>query len=441
MSEYIPTLSFKGTAARLFLLLVLSLLLESYCPQSDYDNGHPSRHQMGGVYCAYPFPDDSTSYAAAPKGYEAFYVSHFSRHGSRWMSSDAKYDYIYSQFADTANLTPLGLGLRRLLAPTVDLSRGHGGQLTRLGAQQQRRHALRMYHNYPSVFVAHAPVKARSSVVRRTVESMDAYMEQLRHLQPDLTIDQTTDSADMQWIAYTSPEVLRLEDSIHVVPECDPMRFLKQLFLDPAKVTDGRTLMGELHTLAVSIQDTYTEYPSYPHALEDTLMLLFTDQEFRAVYDARNLSMTMVNGGYPGLEKIPARSAVSLWRNFEEEADRAIAYGRPSATLRFAHDTSLYRMLTLLDFQRRSYSDIQSMGTEIGRVGDVDLMDRIIPMGACLQMVFFKPSGQQPSAANTLVRLVLNEHVITLPISSRAGNCYTWPAIKDYVAQRIDSVR
>lgn len=36
----------------------------------------------GGVYYAYPAPGVQTK---APKGYEPFYISHFGRHGSRWL--------------------------------------------------------------------------------------------------------------------------------------------------------------------------------------------------------------------------------------------------------------------------------------------------------------------------------------------------------------------
>jgi len=40
--------------------------------------------QTGSIYYAYPVP--SSTYTPAPTGYEPFYISHYGRHGSRWMS-------------------------------------------------------------------------------------------------------------------------------------------------------------------------------------------------------------------------------------------------------------------------------------------------------------------------------------------------------------------
>ena len=42
--------------------------------------------RLGGVYFAYPVT--ATKMAAAPEGYEPFYISHYGRHGSRWLPDD-----------------------------------------------------------------------------------------------------------------------------------------------------------------------------------------------------------------------------------------------------------------------------------------------------------------------------------------------------------------
>ena len=60
-------------------------------------------------------------------------------------------------------------------------------------------------------------MQARSSVVDRCAKSMKAFIDELRHLQPSLAMDVKTDSADMAWIAYTSPEVKALEKQTKVV--------------------------------------------------------------------------------------------------------------------------------------------------------------------------------------------------------------------------------
>ena len=41
--------------------------------------------QTGSIYYAYPAPP--STYTPASAGYEPFYISHYGRHGSRWMTA------------------------------------------------------------------------------------------------------------------------------------------------------------------------------------------------------------------------------------------------------------------------------------------------------------------------------------------------------------------
>lgn len=42
------------------------------------------------------------------EGYTPFYISHYGRHGSRWMPHDDRYTWVNRHFEDVSNLTPLG---------------------------------------------------------------------------------------------------------------------------------------------------------------------------------------------------------------------------------------------------------------------------------------------------------------------------------------------
>lgn len=307
-----------------------------------------TRQQMGGVYYAYPAPKKPVS-VKAPEGYTPFYISHYGRHGSRWLPSGSRYTWVNHHFDDETNLTPLGKKVKGWLTQVWENAKGNGGKLTKLGEKQHRGIADRMAHNFPQIFAKGNHVQARSSVVDRCAKSMQAFTDELRQLQPSLDMDVKTDSADMAWIAYTSPEVKALENRTHIVAKVSPDRFLHQLFKDIMKVDDPMKLMSEIHTIASSIQDVGLNFKSYPRQIEKGLYGLFTDEEFKAFYDANNLRMTICNGVYPTNERIPARSAISLWENVEAEADKALASDRPSATLRFGHDTSLYRLYSLMN--------------------------------------------------------------------------------------------
>ncbi len=408
-----------------------------------------NRHQMGGVYYAYPAPEQVKK-ANSLEGYTPFYISHYGRHGSRWMPHDSRYTWVNQHFEDESNLTPLGKKVKKMLGKVWQNAKGNGGKLTRLGAKQHQGIAERMYKNYPQIFAAGNQVQARSSVVDRCAKSMLAFTDELRQLQPSLDMTVVTDSADMAWIAYTSPETKALEKRTLVTAKVSPDRFLRQLFKEPSKVEDAMKLMGEIHTIASSMQDVCLDFKKYPHDIEDGLNALFTDDEFKAFYIANNMRMTICNGNYPTNEGIPARSAISLWQNIEAEADKALSSSKPSATLRFGHDTSLYRLLNLmrLDFFCPYCTD-NHIQKDI-HADHADLMDVTVPMAANLQLIFYKKNVRDTAhPENNVVVKVLHNEQSDAQINDEGIGCvdcldenvyYSWSELKEFMHQRIHNL-
>ena len=358
-----------------------------------------SPEQMGGVYYAYPIETgtDKPQLLSAPAGYEPFYISHYGRHGSRWLTSDARYTWVNRHFEDQKNLTPLGKNVKKRLAKVWKNAKGNGGQLTALGARQHRGIARRMQQNFPQLFTNDAHITAHSSVVSRCRSSMLAFLGELGLLDK---IEAITDSADMAWIAYTSPEEKAHENRTNVPLMTSPDRFVKALFVDPSKVAEPTKLLTEMHTIASDMQDV---------ELNVSLYDIFTPEELEAVYNKNNRSMTIVHGDLIENEGIPARSAISLWQRIETDADAAIVRGGVGADLRFGHDSNLYRLLTL-------------MGIEL-RGEDYNYMDEILPMAANLQMIFYRNTQ-----GDVMVQLLHNEHSLGFK---------SWKELKAQVTDRI----
>lgn len=364
--------------------------------------------RFGGIYCAYPEP--KARYTKAPAGYKPFYISHFARHGSRWLPDDSRYEKVCSLFSDTLNLTVLGKDVRRRLLDIYADARGRGGDLTALGVEQHRRMAERMVRNYPEVFGRGTRISARSSVVGRCMMSMNAFLIRLAQLDTSLVITAEANRRYMDYIAYTSPEEKSLEGSVSNRWTMSPSRLIKSLFIDTTRVADACGLASELHTIASDMQNV---------GIRVSLYYIFTEEEMRCIYDMNNERMQLCNGINPKNNNIPQRCAVSLWRNIEESADSAIADGTPAATLRFGHDTSLYRLLSLL-----------------GLYADERRMDVIIPMGANLQMVFYRNDK-----GSVLVKFLHNEQEIQLPMKSGTAPYYDWNEVKrhyDSFIRRIE---
>ena len=319
--------------------------------------------RLGGVYYAYPITE--TKMNQAPEGYEPFYISHYGRHGSRWLTNDNRYIWVNQHFEDQKNLTKLGKDVRKRLDKIWKNAKGNGGKLTALGGRQHRGIARRMYQNFPQLFTSDTHLSAHSSVVGRCRSSMLAFVDELGKLSGLSGLPAVTDSADMAWIAYTSQEEKAWESRMNLPLKLSPERFIGALFVDPSKIDDPSKLLMEIHTIASDMQDV---------ELNVSLYDIFTPEEFQAVYEKNNIAMTLVHGDMIQNEGIPARSAISLWEKIEADADAIIASGKKGADLRFGHDSNLYRLMNLMGFALR---------------GDTcNYMDEILPMAANLQMIF-----------------------------------------------------
>lgn len=359
-----------------------------------------SPEQTGGVYYAYPVTEAEK--CTFPDGFDVFYISHYGRHGSRWLPDEQRYTWVLQQFADDDRLTPLGRDVKKRLQRVWKNAKGNAGQLTPLGARQHRQIAQRMARNYPQAFAKGAMLQARSSTVTRCRASMLAFCSQL----PNKDIRPETDARFMAYINYESDELKALSKRTKSQLNVPTKRFITQLFEAPlADATTERRLLSELHTIAADMQDI-------PMRLQ--FWDLLTEEEMLAVHQANDERMTMINGLTPLNDGIPARSSIPLWENIEQEADAMIACGGHGASLRFGHDTALFRLLTLLQLS------LPGSG-----------MEDIVPMAANLQMVFARNAE-----GRVLVQLLHNEKHQKLPILS-VGDSYRWEDVKAYMHQRI----
>ncbi len=348
-----------------------------------------SPEKMGSIYYAYPTPDGIRT--PAPEGYSPFYVSHYGRHGSRWMTSDERYLEVirfFDTFHEKSALTALGEDVRLRLQKVWENARGRGGDLTSLGERQHKAIARRLYQQYPQIFRDSACISARSSTSVRCIMSMSAFSEQLKELNPSLRITREANRRYMDYIAYTSPELeefssdsaawrtgFRCYEESHIRPE----RLTATLFTNPQEVKDPRGLMMGLYWIASDMQDVELPLSFYD---------LFEKEELFNIWQSINYRMYICNANAPLNGGVAPESAKSLLKNIIESADHAIRKGTPCATLRFGHDTNLIRLLALMQVEGCSNQE-----TDPDRYYLAWQDFRISPMGANLQLIFFK-NGQ-----------------------------------------------
>ena len=123
----------------------------------------------------------------APKGYEAVYISHYGRHGSRYAYTDQAYTIILGMLREgkeQGNLTAYGEDLLTRLEPFWEHVRYRVGDLTEVGWNQHQVIALTMAGNYPTVFGKGSLVDACSSPSVRSIMSMSSCCVALSRLAP-----------------------------------------------------------------------------------------------------------------------------------------------------------------------------------------------------------------------------------------------------------------
>ena len=415
-----------------FLIFLLMLAIRAgaqtfFAGQSGKAERSPER--TAGIYFAYPVTESAR---VCPQGYTPFYISHYGRHGSRWLPSEERYTWVMAWFEDKGRLTPFGKSVRSRLKKICRNARGNAGALTPLGAAQHCGIARRMAQNYPEVFGDDTRILARSSTSPRCRASMLAFCDELKsltsHLSPLTSFSVETNPADMSYINNESAELKALSARTQRQPDISTDRFLAALFKDPAAISpdDALKLLSELHTIASDMQDI---------PLDISLWDCFTPEEMQAVHDANNERMTICNGDTIVNDGIAARSSIPLWQNIVAEADSMIASGGHGASLRFGHDTALFRLLTLLQLQLPSAN-----------------MEDIVPMAANLQMVFFRGERCEVRGERCEVRGERNDSILVLfllnekpcrlkgnlsPLTPHSTPLYRWTEVKEAMAQRI----
>ncbi|MDO4318980.1 MAG: histidine-type phosphatase [Bacteroidales bacterium] len=416
---------------RLFgrLLLAAILLTPGLAPgQTSLDEIRATPEKAGGVYYAYPVTESLNT--PAPKGYKPFYISHYGRHGSRYLISDNDYKVVLDRLHDAAAhnaLTPFGLDVMARLDTVWLEARGRGGELTPLGNRQHHDIATRMYRAFPEVFAPGADLYASSTVVMRCAHSMFAFIEGLKEQDPTLVIPRESGQRNMCFLNYHSPESGPF--SSHEGPwyqtwkrfrdaQTHPERLVASIFSDPAYVAtwvDPDEFMWQMYWLAVDMQNMET-----PIKFTD----VFTPEELYDLWQVFNFNFFACNSSYAPAGGHFTANAKNLARDIIANADACIAdKDGHGATFRFGHDGNIIPLTALLRLDN-CYTD----ETDPARLASVWTDFKISPMASNLQIIFFKNRS-----GDIIAKIMLNEREIALPLATDNFPFYPWPALRDYL--------
>lgn len=417
-------------------LLVFSCSLLTSFAQTAKEEIYADILKSGSNYMAYQAPTKALT--KAPKGYEPFYMSHYGRHGSRWLINENDYTSVIRVFRranELGKLTPLGKEALAKLERFIPTTKGRLGELSDIGEQQHHGIGRRMTENFPEIFSGKdAEVDARSTVVIRCILSMTAECEELTAFNPRMKMHNDVSESFQYYLNHNFSQRLRdaSRDRGSIVDEykkkyTHPERFCRALFNDESYWNDEdfrpRSFMRAVFNVITNMQS---------HGNGEDMWNLFTTEECYDLWKIVNIDWYLGYGAAPQTGGIMQFNQADLLHNIIETTDTIMASKtfKNGATLRFGHEVCVMPLACLLE--------LDSCGRQ---VQDLDHLEdywvnyRIYPMACNIQLVFYRSKKQKD--APILVKALLNEKEATLPVPTDQYPYYKWEDLRAYYVKRL----
>jgi hypothetical protein len=326
----------------------------------------------------------------APKGYEAVYVSHYGRHGSRYAYTEKAYTVLLNMLAEgqkAGNLTPYGEDLLNRCQPFWDQVRYRVGDLTPLGWEQHQEIARTMVKNYPSAFGKGSEVDACSSPSVRSIISMNSFCSSVSREAPlvhvyahqGLTdVQATRPNSGSNPFRYKGPEVKlpykEGSDAFFFRHFPEYTKVLARLFKNPDSALGIRNPYDAFFNIYMFVGGMN----SLPEDVRIDVSGLLTKEEYAKLWEIDNYER--FREYYPYQQ--PNASIVD---DMVEKADAMLSEGKRGAHLRFGHDHVMMSLLMLMD--------VDGFGTVPKSNDDLVYWFQTFrsPMAANMQLVFFTP--------------------------------------------------
>lgn len=420
-----------------FLFLPILLIFAS-CANANtltsYEEIASDPSKAAGLYYLYPVTESVNT--PAPKGYKPFYISHYGRHGSRYLVGKEQYidpAVLFAQAEKAGALTEKGKEVKRRLDVILADATGRDGELTAIGVKQHHDIAQRMYRAFPEVFKGNPTISAISTTRMRCAHSMAAFCEGLKELNPDLVIPRESAERYMKYMSNVCPQASAFtrwdgpaaQRSAQFQDEVtEPDRLMAELFVDPSYPQsvgkNPKELMLNLFRIAMDAPNT-----ECPERLDD----LFTTDELFKLWQNYNYHYYIEMSNPTSAAGAVLDNARPLLSNILESADAAIARGDNGADLRFGHDSCIVPLLGLMKVE-----GCYGSTDDPNELHKVYADFKISPMAANLQMVFFRDKK-----GDILVKMMLNEREMTIDaLPTETAPFYRWNELRDYFVKILN---
>ena len=370
----------------------------------------------------------------APKGYKAFYISHYGRHGSRYQTNDLYAGTIWPLMrkADSLHiLSKAGKAFYKDFNAVMQEQMGMFGMLTGLGAKEQRGIAMRMAEQFPDVFQGRngrKTVFCQSSTVPRCLISMNNFTHSLdRHTEgldfTFITGQKYYDYLAHKHVASPAKELANAKEDSLRRAVIKPLELIDHFFADREKALEliGDPYSFEEQLYLASCVGQLTDYGV-------CLLSHFPTDILIRNWEIRNARFYLAYGMSYEMSEYQKEISRCLISDFIRRAEQAIKEdSNIAADIRFGHDTSLLPFI----------GHIGLKGTHeffrFERVNSVWNSSVSICMASNIQMIFYRNKS-----GDILVKIMYNEKETTIPaLKAVCGPYYKWSELEKHLKSLI----
>ena len=410
------------------------LAVPAFAQQSIRDAVYADADKAGGVYYMYPFHEHVST--PAPKGYKPVYLSHYGRHGARWLLNETQYvrslDVLKAAHEQGALTEEGGRIWTAVEAYFESVCRYRWGDLTPLGFDQHYRIAEEIFRDNKAFFKKNPVIRASATQIPRCIVSMSAFCEGLLHQRPSLYIFQEASKFNLDDLsphAKENPRRVNVQMEEGRYKRKDPWGTDLKTFIDarvdsksiagrifkdpdfPSLFRGTRAFVTDFYDLVFNMQCTPTDLRLYD---------FFTPDERYALWEVNNYIHYMEAAPPATMRDLPA-----LW-NLLDDADAALAAGKPAARFRFGHDTVFLALISMMGAD--GFDIVPATADDLSKTW----YNYRAPMAATFYLLLCKNKQ-----GDVIFKLVVNGDEAVLPLKAVSGPWYRWNDLKALMAQRF----
>ena len=414
------------------LFFAVAVATSTWAQQSALEEITQNRFLSASNYLDYDNYPATGKLTKTPKGYEMYYLSHYGRHGSRWLLGENDYMNVIRPLRkakEAGMLTTTGLDLLNKLEAFYPCTINRLGDLTTVGERQHHGIGKRMTEHFPELFsTKNLPIDARSTVVIRCILSMTAECEELTAFNKTARVHNDVSESlqyylNAPWRGRVKANGGKAWPILDKYKEklTEPDRILGVLFSDTGWAKDNmkdKSFVRALFDVATNMQS---------HDQYEEILDLFNADECYKLWQIRNIEWYLRYGPAPQTESVMQFSQKNLWKNIIETADTV---RQKQATLRFGHEVCVMPLACLLE-----------LGTCGAQVENLDTLDHvwrnynIFPMACNVQLAFYRP--KKGKSGDILVKALLNEREMSMPVPTDNYPYYKWSDLRKYYLDKI----